>query len=215
MPRPPSAVTDIDTLDERLRAVERAVSDVSGGGSDDAVALSDPDDDLRERLADLETQATELDAAVQAVRGYVGEIRSVNDEVEHRADAALAAVEGLEGRVDDLESTAGQSRPAASIGGASHPGNPRSADPDGRQDADIGGQHDTGFDLRNRSSVGSETSDSGAVRNADACPCCRESRPDRDVPTAASSNQSVAPDGGDAADSVDERGLVARLRSAL
>jgi polyhydroxyalkanoate synthesis regulator phasin len=91
-------VTDTDALDERLRAVERAVAD----GDADA-ELAQPRDELTERVDDLSERVAELDAGLQAVRGYVGEVRSADEAIESRADAALATVERLEERVERLE----------------------------------------------------------------------------------------------------------------
>ncbi|MFC4407017.1 DUF7310 family coiled-coil domain-containing protein [Haloarchaeobius iranensis] len=109
-----------DALDDRLRAVERALD-----GSDDRAAsvTTTPDetstarqsapahardgdqlDDLESRLDAAETATADLEGAVQALRGYAGKVRSVDERVEERADAALAAVETLEDRVDELES---------------------------------------------------------------------------------------------------------------
>lgn len=108
-----------DALDDRLRAVERALDD----GSDRATSVTtthdepssaqgtapradrttDRIDDLEARLEDAESSLAELEAAVQALRGYAGKVRSVDERVEERADAALAAVETLEHRVEDLE----------------------------------------------------------------------------------------------------------------
>lgn len=90
-------MTDRDAVEERLRAVERAVTDGDRAPADlsDAAAVEDRVDDLARRTTDLEEQVAELDAAVQALRGYVGNIRAVNDDVERRADAALAKVESL------------------------------------------------------------------------------------------------------------------------
>jgi septal ring factor EnvC (AmiA/AmiB activator) len=95
------------TLDARLSALERAVSD----GETDLHALPDAAaqearlDELDARVRDVETRLDELDAAVQAVRGYVGAVRAVNREVERRADAALAAADRLAGddEVADLD----------------------------------------------------------------------------------------------------------------
>ena len=81
-----------DQIEERLRAVERALT-----GTDDAVAdigdeaaASAEREALSTRLDDLEARVEELEAATQAIRGYVGSIRSVNQAVERRADLALA-----------------------------------------------------------------------------------------------------------------------------
>lgn len=89
---------DRDDLAARLEAVERALAD----GDTDLTAVTEAAEDgrtlgeLQERVDELESQVTDLAASVQAVRGYVGNVRSVNRDVERRADAALATVEELE-----------------------------------------------------------------------------------------------------------------------
>lgn len=92
-------------LESRLETLERAVTD----GEHDLSELADEADAL-ERLNEVEAtceqferQLAELEAATQAVRGYVGSIRAVNSEVEQRADAALAAVESLEEQLEVTE----------------------------------------------------------------------------------------------------------------
>jgi hypothetical protein len=82
-------------LADRLATVERAVTD---GDTDlenvvDGAATADRVADLEARVDDLEDEVAEHDAAVQAVRGYVGEIRSINEEVEETAAAAMAKAE--------------------------------------------------------------------------------------------------------------------------
>lgn len=52
--------------------------------------------DVESRLAAVEAELAELEAGLQAVRGYVGNIDHVNESVERRANAALAAVDRLE-----------------------------------------------------------------------------------------------------------------------
>jgi hypothetical protein len=106
-----------EPLEARLAALERAVTD----GDGDLTALaSDADltnrvDQAEARLEDLERQLTDLEAATQALRGYVGNVRSVNRDVEQRADAALAAVDRLAEEPADPDSpapptTSGQDR---------------------------------------------------------------------------------------------------------
>ncbi|MFB6124730.1 MAG: hypothetical protein ABEJ59_02060 [Halanaeroarchaeum sp.] len=89
---------DETTIDERLRAVERAVTDddVAVADIDDAAALTSRLDDVERRVDDLAATVAEVEAAVTALRGYVGEIEHVNSEVEQTAAAALAAVERLD-----------------------------------------------------------------------------------------------------------------------
>ncbi|EMA62793.1 DUF7310 family coiled-coil domain-containing protein [Halorubrum kocurii] len=89
---PPDQGPGADRIEERLRAVERALT-----GTDDAVAdigdeaaASAEREALSTRIDDLEARVEELEAATQAIRGYVGSIRSVNQAVERRADLALA-----------------------------------------------------------------------------------------------------------------------------
>ncbi|WP_136715816.1 DUF7310 family coiled-coil domain-containing protein [Halorientalis salina] len=96
-------MSDTETLDERLRAVERALTgtDRELAGLADAADLATRIDDLESRLDGIESQLADLEASTQAVRGYVGNVRSVNRDVEQRADLALAKVERLEERLDD------------------------------------------------------------------------------------------------------------------
>lgn len=76
----------------------------AGGGTDDTadansrgVATRSGDVlRLERRVADLEATVEELEAGVQAVRGYAGNVRAVNRDVERRASAALAKAEALE-----------------------------------------------------------------------------------------------------------------------
>lgn len=86
-----------EDLERRIAAVERAVEGTA--------ADADPDDteELESRVATLESRVDELDAAVQAVRGFLGGVSAVNEAVERRADAAVAAVERLESRLDGSE----------------------------------------------------------------------------------------------------------------
>jgi hypothetical protein len=94
---------DGDDVEARLDAVERALAD----GDTDLAAVADAADrqreldELRDRIDELEAEVTELAASVQAVRGYVGNVRTVNRDVERRADAALAKAEALERRATD------------------------------------------------------------------------------------------------------------------
>lgn len=94
-----------DHLEARLRAVERAVveGEPPPEGLADAATLAGDLEDLAGRLDDLEDRVDDLAAATQAVRGYVGEVRSVNESVEASAGTALERVEALAERVDALE----------------------------------------------------------------------------------------------------------------
>ncbi|MEF8886622.1 MAG: hypothetical protein V5A30_02360 [Haloarculaceae archaeon] len=101
-----------DQLEERVAALERAVTD----GEGDAAALAEAAvtaerlEALETTVEDLEDRVAELEAATQALRGYVGNVRSVNREVEERADLALSRVEALTGE------PTGDGRPASEDG---------------------------------------------------------------------------------------------------
>lgn len=94
----------MDDLRERVEAVERAITDGDGDLSAlaDGAATAERVSDLETAVGSLRNDVAELEAATQALRGYVGNVRSVNDDVEQRADAAVAAVDTLEDRVDEL-----------------------------------------------------------------------------------------------------------------
>lgn len=93
-----------DTLERRLAAVERAIGgEPTPNGADRCLGDSPrgDDDELERRLSTLEARVDELDAAVQAIRGFLGGVSAVNESVERRADAAVAAVDRLERCLDD------------------------------------------------------------------------------------------------------------------
>lgn len=87
-----------DDLAERLRAVERAVTDDDTAVSDlsDAAAVHDRLDSVEADLTELAERLDALDATVQSLHGYVGDLEAVNERVQRRADAAREAVERLE-----------------------------------------------------------------------------------------------------------------------
>ena len=89
-----------EELEARVRAVERALADGDATVADlsDAADVHERLDDVDARLGALAERVDALDATVQSLHGYVGELEHVNDRVERRADAARAAVERLDGR---------------------------------------------------------------------------------------------------------------------
>lgn len=101
-----------DQLEERVAALERAVTD----GEGDAAALAEAAvtaerlETLETTVEDLEDRVTELEAATQALRGYVGNVRAVNRGVEERADLALSRVEALTGRPSASDGAPSQAR---------------------------------------------------------------------------------------------------------
>jgi hypothetical protein len=102
-------MSDVETLAERVRTVERAVTegDHTFPAVDDVAELTERLDALEQRVQELDDRTAELEGATQALRGYVGNVRSVNERVEQRADTALAATERLERRLDEFERPAG------------------------------------------------------------------------------------------------------------
>jgi chromosome segregation ATPase len=130
-----------ESLEERLAAVERAVAE---GEDREGVGLSGEAtarvDSLEEDLADLTDRVAELEAATQALRGYVGNVRAVNDEVRERADAALATAEAVQ---ETVEGSDGSSpRPGGEVSQARH------ADDGGGRDRESDPGHRCGRELR-------------------------------------------------------------------
>ncbi|SFS70578.1 DUF7310 family coiled-coil domain-containing protein [Halostagnicola kamekurae] len=100
-------MSDFERVERRLTAVERTLADAERPVSDlpERAALADEVERLNDRIDDLSARVAGLEGSTQALCGYVGNVRSVNEAVERRADAAVATVDRLEGRVDALEDT--------------------------------------------------------------------------------------------------------------
>jgi|GEM_PF-2152480 len=215
-------MTGLETVDERLRAVERAISD----GDADDVALTDPRGELTERIESLESDVADLDAAVQAIRGYVGHVRSLDESVEQEADSALAAVTDLQERIERLEtnrsaepprSARSEERPDPSPPGQAHD---QSAIDHGRPSTD-GGSQSQQYDTQRRFRSDS-TNPPSHCRCCGSPGCCpsarspgekRDRRPEPDhdrPPGTGESGTDGAP-----VENVDEGGLVDRLRGKL
>lgn len=110
-------MVDIDEVDERLRAVERALTEDGrdGAAPADGADLAARLDAVEEEVERLTERVDDLAASTQAVRGYVGNVRSVNEEIERRADAALSAVESLEEQMGERDGAQeGTRQPSAS-----------------------------------------------------------------------------------------------------
>ncbi|MFC7204376.1 hypothetical protein ACFQJC_12685 [Haloferax namakaokahaiae] len=92
-----------ETLSARLDAVERSLTgdDVAVSSLEDAAAVESRLSDLETAVEELSVRMDEVDAATQAMRGYLGGVRAVNEDVERRANAALAKAESLEGALID------------------------------------------------------------------------------------------------------------------
>ena len=98
-------MSDIDRIEQRLAAVERVVVDDERTFDDIAelAALSDAVERLEKRLEDHERRIAEINGATQSVEGFVNNVERVNANVEQQANVALATVDRLEKRVDELE----------------------------------------------------------------------------------------------------------------
>lgn len=122
------------TLEDRLAALERAVTD----GDHDCSALAegaataDRLAEIEADLADLADRVAELEAATQALRGYVGNVRSVNSDVEERADLALSKAEAARQAVDQAHGHAAETSPRATDGTGTQSGEPAPTDGDDR-----------------------------------------------------------------------------------
>ena len=113
--RPTRPMTDVETLAERVRTVERAVTDGDHTfpAVDDLAELTSRVEALEQQVTELDERTAELEAATQALRGYVGNVRSVNERVERRADTALSATERLERRLDGDDRAVSEHDPGA------------------------------------------------------------------------------------------------------
>jgi hypothetical protein len=90
-------------LDERVAALERAVTDgYADDGLPDAGRLAARVDDLEATVEELDDRTAELDAAVQALRGFAGGVRAVDEAVERRANAAISRIDRLEAELESV-----------------------------------------------------------------------------------------------------------------
>jgi hypothetical protein len=119
---------------------------------------------LERRVADLEATVEELEAGVQAVRGYAGNVRAVNRDVERRASAALAKAEALETAVGSAPAdTAGRPRESGTT--PSHHEGDLSREPTVIADSVPDTADDTGSD--DVDTADDTSSDADATANAD------------------------------------------------
>lgn len=201
---PNSTATDRD-LAERLAAVERAITDE--GPVADLSTAAERDrrvEDVTKRVEEIEARLDELEAATQALRGYVGSVRAVNEEVEQRADLALAIAERTERNavtgdadVDDRHTAT----PSQATVGAD----------DGDVAAAVGeNSRDVAATAATDAAAAANADDAAAAdAAADAAGAGVDVGTDADHPAVAA----AVPDGNDGGTPVD--GLLARLRDVL
>ncbi|WP_312911482.1 DUF7310 family coiled-coil domain-containing protein [Natronosalvus caseinilyticus] len=98
-------MTDTERLERRLAGVERVLLE-DERPFDDIAEVAALDEDVTQFEARLEAhdrRIAEVEGSMQATSGFVDNVRHVNDDVERRANAALAAVDRLERRLDEFE----------------------------------------------------------------------------------------------------------------
>jgi len=200
-------------LAARLDAVERALTDDGTDPADlrDLAELAATVEDLQARVDELEETVAELDAGLQAVRGYAGNVRAVNREVERRASAALAKAETLESSLDDLAHT--DERP---VRRAREADDARENSVSDRADRERrGSQRDTRRDASARSSIANDrdrtSTDSGSGDRPD-----RSGRMDRGDPAGRSDRTDLRDrDGADDEPDDGTEQFIQRVREAL
>ncbi len=98
-------MSDIERLDQRLAAVERVVvdGDIAVEELADCAALAEDIERLESRLEDHERRLAALKGTTDALGGFMSNVESVNQTVERQANGAIAAVDRLEYRLDELE----------------------------------------------------------------------------------------------------------------
>ncbi|WP_336327721.1 DUF7310 family coiled-coil domain-containing protein [Halovenus sp. HT40] len=161
-----------DALEERIEALERTVSD--GEFDHESSEYAEMETRLaavESQLDEIETRIDDLEAATQALRGYVGNIRAVNDDIEQRANTALAKAEALERAAQstvDGQTAAGENRKQA-LSNSSADGD-RSATSEAEQSGNercqaCGRTHDseTGSEAESRATNPPSATDGGAA----------------------------------------------------
>ncbi|POG53589.1 DUF7310 family coiled-coil domain-containing protein [Haloferax marisrubri] len=174
-------------LAARLAAVERTITDGDADFSslEDLAAVERRVSELESSVESLTERLDEMDAATQAMRGYLGGVRAVNEDVERRANAALAKAESLEAELVDETAS---------------PAPPQSADALASEAASPAGQAAGAYDDSPRREETTVT----AVRAG------RDSHVAPDSRAGDSRNDAT-----DSRDDSADRGLAARLRDAL
>jgi len=129
-------MSDQETLERRLSAVERTITadENDFDQRQQAGELAQRVDQVESTLDAQQRRIEELEAATQALRGYVGNVRAVNSDVEQRADAAVAAVDRLQDRLDGSDGDHRPPRPARGM--ASPDGGVRTGTDQRRDDCD-------------------------------------------------------------------------------
>ncbi|MFC7177198.1 DUF7310 family coiled-coil domain-containing protein [Halosegnis marinus] len=91
------------TLEDRLDAVERTITDDDRGPADlsNAAAVERRLDALAERLDAMEDRLADAEGDVATVRGHVGNAERIDRETAQVAQRALAVARETEARLDE------------------------------------------------------------------------------------------------------------------
>ncbi|SIS01098.1 DUF7310 family coiled-coil domain-containing protein [Natronorubrum thiooxidans] len=108
-----------DRFEQRLTAVERVVvdGDTAIDELDEVATLADDIDRLESRIDAHDRRIAALEAKLDALNGFAGNVASVNDAVERQANAAVATVDRLEYRLAELERCLTDAHPKNSTSG--------------------------------------------------------------------------------------------------
>lgn len=92
------ATVDLNVLQSRIETLERTITseNVSLPNLEDKAAIHNRLNTIESDLEDLTDRVDELEAATRAIRGYAGGIDAVNEDIERKANLALAKVEKIE-----------------------------------------------------------------------------------------------------------------------
>jgi hypothetical protein len=134
---------EFERLEARLDALERAVTDGESDTGDVHPSHHTPPEgpdaesptEVATGLADLTDRVAELEADLEAVRGLLDGVQAVDDDVERRANLALAKAESVEAAVADETGLAVERVPVAAADAADD-GPDRPAGADAPRDAD-------------------------------------------------------------------------------
>jgi hypothetical protein len=166
-----------ETTEERLAALERALTD----GDHDLEALAEAGDiaarveQLEADRATQEERIAELEAATQALRGYVGNVRAVNEDVRQQADRALELAERTGGDGAGERTGSGDTHdeePTLELEDCDESSSPATGRPSVTHDEVSEQGRDRRAPTGDRTHSGHATDASGDHRGDDTCPLC-------------------------------------------
>jgi len=98
-------MSNFEQLEQRVEAVENAVTQGTTEFEDikEIAELTAELESMGKKLEKIEQRLAAVEGATQSLEGYVGNVKSVNGETEKQADAAVAAVDRLESKIETFE----------------------------------------------------------------------------------------------------------------